>query len=532
MKRQKSAVAAIAAILLIAFAGEAAMAQKSGGVLRVYHRGTPPSGSIHEEATINTTTPYMGLFNNLVVYDQHVVTNSMETIRPDLATEWTWDADRTALTFTLRQGVQWHDGKPFTAADVKCTWDLLLEKGPEKLRTNPRQSWYGNLTEVTVDGDFKATFHLKRPQPAFLALLASGLSPVYPCHVPPAKMRTHPIGTGPFKFVDLNQNENIKFVKNENYWKKGLPYLDGVEWTIIKSRATRVLAFIAGRFDMTFNVDLTVPILKDVQSQAPDAVCELRATNNTSNIIVNRDSPPFDKAEIRRAMVLALDRQAFIDILGDGQTTVSGAMLPPPDGLWGMPPDILKTVPGYDPDVEKNRAEARAIMEKHGYGPDKPLQIKVAARNVEIYRDPAVLLIDQLKQIYIEATLDVVETSSWFGKVARHDYQVGLNITGIGVDDPDAMFYENYSCGSERNYTGYCNPELDKLFDRQSMMTDFEERRKLVWEIDHKLQEDVARPIIYQGRSATCWHPHVKNFSTMTNSIYNGWRLEDTWLEK
>ena len=111
-------------------------------------------------------------------------------------------------------------------------------------------------------------------------------------------------------------------------------------------------------------------------------------------------------------------------------------------------------------------------MQKLGYGPDKKLKIKVSTRNLGEYRDPAVILIDQLKDIYIDAELDVVETGAWFAKVARNDYSVGLNLTGNGVDDPDQAFYENYACGSERNYTHYCNKDLEKLFDQQSKETD------------------------------------------------------------
>ena len=94
-------------------------------------------------------------------------------------------------------------GKPFTAADVKCTWDLLLGKANDKLRVNPRKSWYRNLAEISTNGDYEVTFRLERPQPAFVMLLASGYSVVYPCHVAPAEMRQHPIGTGPFRFVEF-----------------------------------------------------------------------------------------------------------------------------------------------------------------------------------------------------------------------------------------------------------------------------------------------------------------------------------------
>jgi peptide/nickel transport system substrate-binding protein len=231
-------------------------------------------------------------------------------------------------------------------------------------------------------------------------------------------------------------------------------------------------------------------------------------------------------------MVLTIDRASFNKILGHGEFIMSGAMLPPPHGVWGMPPEVLKNVAGYHPDVAANRAEARKIMKSLGYGPDNRLKVKVATRNIAIYRDPAVLLIDHLKEIFIDGELDTVETSNWHAKVARKDYQVGLNLTGIGVDDPDAMFYENYACGSQRNYTGYCKEEMMKLFEKQSMMDNGPERMKLVYEIDKKLQEDAARPIIANNVRYNCFQPYVKGFKTQTNSLYNGWRFEDIYLDK
>src|SRR6478735_3583542 len=189
-------------------------------------------------------------------------------------------------------------------------------------------------------------------------------------------------------------------------------------------------------------------------------------------------------------------------ILNEGQGKIGGAMLPPPEGLWGMPADMLQTIPGYGGDVATNRAEARKIMEKLGYGPNKRLEVRVSARNVASYRDPAVILIDQLKEIYIDGVLDTVETANWHTKVTRKDYAVALNATGSGVDDPDQQSYENYACGSPRNYSGFCNKELDSKFDEQSAMSDQEARKKLVWEIDRTLQEDQARPIIFHNTGA------------------------------
>src|SRR5262249_32818155 len=195
------------------------------------------------------------------------------------------------VSFRMREVVKWQDGKPLTAVDVKCTWDLLTEKGSEKLRVNPRKTWYLNLDRVTTNGDYEVTFHLRRPQPALLSLLASGWSPVYPCHVSPRQMRTHPIGTGPFKFVEFKPNEVVRTARNPDYWKQGRPYLDGIEWHIMPDRSTRNLTFIAGNFDILSPYGTSVTLLEDIKTQAPQAVCELTAVNVSRNLILNPQKP-------------------------------------------------------------------------------------------------------------------------------------------------------------------------------------------------------------------------------------------------
>src|SRR5712691_7033651 len=252
MRRRWHLVAGFGGLLAsLVAAGPPAMAQKSGGILKMFSADSPASMSIHEEGTAFAQRPMMAVFNNLVMYDQAAKQNSLDSIVPDLATGWTWNEDGTELTLPLHQGVKWHDGRPFSAKDVKCTWDLVTGKGSDKLRVNPRKAWYRNLEEVTTNGDYEVMFHLKRPQPAFLALLASGFAPIYPCHVPAREMRTHPTGTGPFKFVEFKPNEHIKVTKNPDYWKPGRPYLDGIEYTIMREPGPRDLAFYAGKFDMT-----------------------------------------------------------------------------------------------------------------------------------------------------------------------------------------------------------------------------------------------------------------------------------------
>jgi len=342
-------------------------------------------------------------------------------------------------------------------------------------------------------------------------------------------MRTRPIGTGPFKFVEFKPNELIRVTRNADYWKPGQPYLDGIEYTIMPNLATRILGFVAGKFDTVFGV--TVPLLKDLKSQAPQDICEVVPTNVPRTLLVNPSAPPFDNPLLRKAMALTLDRKTFIDIITEGLGDVGGVMLPAPEGVWGMPPDMLKTLPGYDPDVAKNRTAARKIMEGLGYGPDKRFAAKVSIRNIAPTRDSAVILIDQLKEIYIDGELETIDTTQWYPKVMRKDFTVGMVVSENGLDDPDQQFYENYVCGAERNYGGYCNRQLDELIDWQSIEPDQEKRRQIVWEIERRLAEDNVRPVIFYARQASCWQPRVKGMTLMVNSIYNGSRFEDLWLD-
>src|SRR5216683_1806255 len=170
MLRHLPGFVAAGAIVIAIGTGGPAMAQKSGGTLRLSHFDSPASMSILEEATRAALQPVMGVFNNLVMYKQDVAQTSLQSVVPDLATSWSWSEDGKELTLPLHQGVKWHDGRPFTAADVKCTWDLLMGKGSEKLRLNPRQAWYRNHAAVVTRGDYEVVCRLKQPQPSLFAL--------------------------------------------------------------------------------------------------------------------------------------------------------------------------------------------------------------------------------------------------------------------------------------------------------------------------------------------------------------------------
>src|SRR4051812_13274587 len=275
-----------------------------------------------------------------------------------------------------------------------------------------------------------------------------------------------------------------------------------------------------------------MPLLQEVKAQVPHSVSDIFMDNSSRALVVNSTAPPFDRPEVRRAVALSLDRQAFLDILVEREGAVGGAMLPPPDGVWGMTPDIVRKLPGYGSDVAGNREEARALMQKAGYGPERQLAIKVSTRNIPAYRDAAVIAISQLREIYIDAELDLIDTASYFPRLARKDYQLAVDVATGGLDDPDQKFYENYVCGAERNYTGYCDPEADRPVGAQTIGADPDKRPTLVGQIERRLAEDGSRPVLLYSRFANCKQPRVKDLVIMTNSGFNGWRMEDVWLDR
>jgi peptide/nickel transport system substrate-binding protein len=155
----------------------------------------------------------------------------------------------------------------------------------------------------------------------------------------------------------------------------------------------------------------------------------------------------------------------------------------------------------------------------------------VTARDWSVYRDPAVLLIGQLKQVYIDGELELVDTAQYFPKILRKDFTVALNLASSGPD-PDPFLQVFYGCGASLNWDGYCDAEIDKLIDRQSAEADPDKRKEVLRAIERKLAEDNVRPIIFHARGGTCLQPYIKGLTIMVNDQFNGWRMEDVWLDK
>jgi len=506
---------------------------KPGGVLRAVLREDLPQGfAIHEAATNSVTWPAMPCYSNLVIYDQTKRLGRMDTIVGELAEKWSWQDNYRNLVLFLRRDVKWHDGQPFTSKDVKFTFDVVREASdaPAKLRINPRKEWYANVDAIEAPDPYTVVFRLKRPQPSLVAMLASGYSPVIPAHVPLAEHRARCVGTGPFKFKEWKRGQSVELVRNPDYFVKGRPYLDAVRYTVIVERGTRVAALQANQIDLAYPGETTLSIAEQLQKAVPTMVLTETASNVSENLLLNTKKPPFDDVKVRRALSFAIDRRTYTQTVHRGAAVIGASLAPKPWGVWGLLDKDLGQLPGYG-GAAPGRAQARKLLAEAGFGASNPLKVELVTRAIAIYLDFAGFVVSDLKQVGVEATLKQIDTAQWHPMVTRREFQIGANLTGLGVDDPDANFYENYACGSPRNYGDYCNEEVGRLIDQQSQEIDAQKRLTLVWQIQKKLEEDAARPTMGWRTDRFAHYPYVKNL-ILNQVTYNCCRLQEVWLDK
>jgi peptide/nickel transport system substrate-binding protein len=539
MRRRSLRSAALGLAVLLATgalaaapAGAQGAKPKRGGILNSVLTEDPPGLIIHESATVSNTWPMMPCYSNLVLFDPLKPLESVDTVIPELAERWSWQDNYRNLVFFLRKNVKWHDGKPFTAADVKYTFDVAREApdAPAKFRLSARKEWWANIDAIETPDAHTVVFRLKRPQPSLLLMLASGYSPVYPAHVPLNELRQKCVGTGPFRQKEYLRGQLVELERNPDYFVPDRPYLDGIRYTIIRERGTRLAALQAGRIDAFVPLDMTKAMADTAKAGAPGLVITEIGQNGSDNVLLNHKRAPFDNPLVRRAVNLALDRRSYVKSVRQGGAVIGAALMPRPLGFWGLGEADLRNLAGYR-DPARDKAEARRLLAEAGYGPGKPLRLEMATRTLPIYVDLASFAVDQLRLVGVEATLKQLDTAAWFPALARREFQIAANLTAGGFDDPDAYLVENYKCGSSRNYTDYCSEAMDRQIELQSQELDRAKRLKMVGDIQRTLEADVARPMLGWRKEYFAQWPYVKNL-VPHNALYNYGRMQEVWLDK
>ncbi|MBI2906833.1 MAG: ABC transporter substrate-binding protein [Chloroflexi bacterium] len=384
----------------------AAEEPRYGGTLALAHPGDPVSLDGMWETTILSQGLVTSSYNGLIEYDP--VQNDKITNR--LAEKWEVSDDGKVYTFLLRKDVKWHDGKPFRAADVKRTIDGWQTPPPGSLWF--QSSLVKMIASVEAVDDSTARITLKERQASFLSWLATVFAGMMPSHVLDAqggRMRNTVMGTGPFKFKRYDAGVVYQAVKNENFFIKGWPYLDGLTMWVIRDASTRFAAFRAGQVHVTNPFATVSPTdAQVVEKQINDAAIMRIKNLNLYAFGPQSSKGPFKDVRVRKAASLAFDRQAAIQTLVNGWGSL-GTPLPP--GAWSPSADQLKQLPGYRQPKDADIAEAKRLLAEAGY-PDG-FDAKVVSRaGSKEYENIAVFSVDQLKRIGIRLKLDVLERTA------------------------------------------------------------------------------------------------------------------------
>jgi len=525
-------LAFVSALLVGLGAPAESQTPRKGGVLQTLLIEDPPGLLAHESATVSNVWPMSPCYSNLVLFHPLKPLESADTVIPELAERWSWQDNYRNLVFFLRKNVKWHDGKPLTSRDVKYTFDVAREapEAPVKFRLSARKEWWANVEAIEAPETHTVVFRLKRPQPSLLLMLASGYSPIYPAHVPLSELRQKCMGTGPFRFKEWQRGQSVELERNPDYFIPDRPYLDGIRYTVITERGTRLAALQAGRLDAFVPLEMTRAMAEAAKKSAPSLIITEVGQNGSDNVVLNHKRPPFDNPLVRKAVNFALDRRAYVKSVRQDGAVIGAALMPRPMGFWGLADADLRTMAGYR-DPARDKAEARRLLAEAGYGPGKPLRLEMVTRTSPIYVDLASFAVDQLRLVGVEATVKQLDTSAWFPALARREFQIAANLTAGGFDDPDAYLVENYKCGSSRNYTDYCNEATDRQIEAQSQELDRAKRLKMVGDIQRTLEAEVARPMLGWRKEYFAQYPYVKNL-VPHNALYNYGRMQEVWLDK
>lgn len=489
--------------------------------------GDPPSLDLTQATTMLSVTIAAPAYNKIV--QRNPLTG--EEFIPDLAERWQVSSDGLTYTFTVRQGVKFHDGAPLTAEDVR--YSLARNVDPPK---GVLSTWAFVLKPAVQSVDVVSSntvqIKLRYPLAPLMAILAIDHNPIYPKHVLEAKgdMKTTVLGTGPFKFVSYTPGVGAELVRNNDYFVAGRPYLDGIRVNIVKDNATRLAAIRTGRVLLAGRVfsTLSPSEVKAVQQSIPDLKVYPSPSFNGPEFFMNLRRVPFDDIRVRRAVSLALDRSAAIKIMADGQASAP-TYFPVPG--WGLPEAELRQMPGFREPKDQDIAEAKQLLSQANVGPSSQLTI-LARASTPITREAAVFMQGQLASIGLRSTIDVQEDGPFFtaGREARHQAMI-FTPTGL-LGDPIFMG-RFYVPGGDFNFSGNDNDrQLISMWEQQTTTLDVTKRRTLFNDIERYLIKDAipSIPIVWPTRYIV-HQPQVRNFVPGVSDFdFNN--LQEIWLTR
>ena len=517
----------------MALAANEEEAPKRGGTLAyTIPADAPPSFDGHREgtfATLHSAAPFYSLLIRINPENPSSTTDfvcDLCTVMPQPT-----DGGKT-YTFKIRDGVKFTDGSPLTAADVAASWNHIIY--PPKGVLSPRQSWYEMVDTVTAPDPTTIVFRLKFATNAFLPALADPFTFIYKkanLDKDPRWYEKNILGSGPFKLADYQVGQSISGVRNPDYYRKGLPYLDGFTAIYAPKQAVRVEAIRADRAATEFRG--LPPVTRDELKGALDGKLSVQESDwNCGNLVIpNNQKKPFDDARVRRALTLAIDRWHGAPPLSKiAVVRTVGGIVFPGSPLAATKPE-LEQIAGFWPDIEKSRAEARRLLKEAGA---EGLSFELLNRAVDQpYKYVGIWLVDQWSKIGLHVTQRVLPTGPELDALRSGNFQIALVANCHGVVNPliDVQAFLPTSVYSA-NYGYYEDPQEVDLYNKMLRETDFPKQRALMRDFEKEVIDTQAHEIwVVWWYRIIPYRSYMKGWK-ISPSHYINQDLATVWLDK
>ncbi len=533
MRLAARVVAAIMAGGLIALPAAAAETPKRGGILTfMIPADAPPSFDGHREnsfATVHSVAPF---YSMLIRVNPENPSSTTDFVC-DLCIEMPKPTDEgRTYTFTIRQGVRFHDDSPLTAEDVAASWNKIVFP-PESVISARGAGYAAMIDKIEVMGPV-VVFRLKRPTAAFLPALADPFAFIYRKAVldkDPHWYEKNVLGSGPFKLEGYETGQAIKGVRNPDYYHSGLPYLDGFVGIYADKQATRLDALRADRAAAEFR-GFPPSARDELKATLGDKLAVQESDWNCGTLVVpNQKKKPFDDVRVRRALTLAIDRWHGAPALAKiaNVHTVGGIVFP--GSPLAATKEELQKLAGYSPDIEKSRAEAKRLLKEAGA---EGLSFELLNRNVDQpYKYNGTWVVDEWSKIGVKATQRVVPTGPWFDTMRAGNFEVAVYGNCQNVVNPlvDVQRYLPYTV-QPQNFGFYEDPGEIELYEKMVAETDPAAQRALMRQFEKDVLDDKAHAIflLWWYRSVL-YRSYVKGWK-INPSHYVNQDLATVWLDK
>jgi len=499
---------------------------KRGGTLRIAFGVTTSNYDLQQGGNANVLCQ---MYSNLVRLN---LVDGLKTIVPDAAETFAVAPDGLAYTFTLRSGMQFHDGTPLTADDVAATFSRMIF--PPQGVVSLLKDRFATVAKVEAVDPRTVKFTMSEPSAIFLLMLTDNTGGIYSKKSLDAnnndlrKVLVAP-GTGPFMFKEYKDGEKWTLERNPNYWNRELPYVDALELVHVPAWSDRGTAVLTNQVDMSWNVSKET---WDEGAKRSDSIRTNRVTSfGAYQVIFNTRQKPFDDPRVRRAAHLALNRQGLIQAFIT-QEQIDLSRWVPHGGEFATPRDKIATLPGYRADKTQDIADARKLLADAGYS--NGIQgVELLSASVPPHAEimaPGVQ--DQLKNaLGIEVTIRVAERSLLVEDQKAGRFTLVLDTPGGPISDFSPIGNTFFKTGGSQNFGGYSNPKFDTLLKQSDRELDPVKRRALLDQIQDLLDEDPPWLFIGYTDHLLMWRSGVRGLA-LDKRVQSEWgRVDIAWLD-